>query len=173
MGGGHDAEIDLAPVQSADGAELAFLDEAEQLDLHFEREIADFVEEGSAAIGQLDQSLLVLDGAAESALDVAEQLAFHERADQRAAVDGDKLTARVGVVHGPRHHLFAGAALAQQQHRKPVARNLRNEPPQGADLRRLAHQTVSAARREPIHGTPRLHRLHRINSYNEGGGFLT
>jgi len=101
------------------------------------------------------------------------QLAFHERADQRAAVDGDKLTARVGVVHGPRHHLFAGAALTQQQHRKPVARNLRNEPPQGADLRRLAHQTVSAARREPIHGTPRPSRLHRINSYNEGGGFLT
>ena len=116
-------------MQSADGAELAFLDEAEQLDLHFEREIADFVEEGGAAVGQLDQSLLVLDGAAESTLDVAEQLAFHERAHQRAAVDGDELTARVGIVYGPRHHLFARAALAQQQHREPVARNLRNEPP--------------------------------------------
>jgi len=40
----------LRQCKSAHGAELAFLDEPEQLDLHFEREIADFVEEGGTAV---------------------------------------------------------------------------------------------------------------------------
>ena len=121
MGGGDDAQIDLAPLQCAHRAELALLEQAQQLHLHFQRQVADFVEEGGAAVGQLDQALFVLDGAAESALDVAEQLAFHQGADQRAAVDGHELAARVGVVDGARHHLLAGAGFAEQQHGKPVA----------------------------------------------------
>ena len=101
---------------------------AQQLDLHLQRQVADFVEESRAAVGQLHQPLLVLRGAAEGALHVAEKLAFHQRAHQRAAIDGHELAARVGVVDGARHHLLAGAAFAQQQHRQPVARRLLDQP---------------------------------------------
>ena len=56
----------------ADSLEGAFLQNAEQLGLHFEGDVADFVEEERAAVGQLEAADLVAVGARERALDVAE-----------------------------------------------------------------------------------------------------
>ena len=142
------------------------LHQAQQLDLHLERQVADLVEEGRAAVGQFDQAPFVLRGAAERALDVAEQFALHERADQRAAVDGDELAARIGVVDGARDHFLAGAALAQQQHRKAVARRLFDETADRSDLRGLAHQPVI-----PPRGSRKHVSYVGIKSYDEGGIF--
>ena len=41
------------------GAEFPLLEQAQQLDLHVERQIADLVEEGGAAVGQFDQPFFV------------------------------------------------------------------------------------------------------------------
>ena len=142
MGGGDDPKIHLAPLQRAHRAEFALLDKAQQLDLHFERQVADLIEKGRAAVGQLDETLLVSHGSAEGAFHVSEELAFHQRAHQRPAVYGDELAARVGLVYGARHHLLARSAFSQQQNRQTVARRLPDQPPDGADLGRLAHQAV-------------------------------
>ena len=58
VGRGHDANVDFDPLQRSEGPEFLFLKHAEQLDLEFEREFADFVEKGGAAIGEFDQPAL-------------------------------------------------------------------------------------------------------------------
>ena len=94
------------------------LQQAEQLDLHFERQVADLVEESGAAVGQLNEALLGVTGAGECTSGVAKQLAFHERTDQRTTVDGNKVAGRAGVVDGARDNLLAGAAFPEQQNRE-------------------------------------------------------
>ena len=57
-----------------------------QLGLRRQRHVADLVQKQSAAVGVLEQARLVLGGAGEGALHVAEQLAFKQRFDHRRAV---------------------------------------------------------------------------------------
>src|SRR5262249_37714832 len=106
-----DPQIHLAPLSRAYRAKFLLLQQAKQLDLQFQRQIADLVEERRAAIGQFDQSLLILRRAAERTLHVPEQFALHQRADQRAAVDRDEPAARIGLVDAARNHFLARAAL--------------------------------------------------------------
>ena len=63
----------------ADGQDLALLQDAQQLDLHGRRHVADLVEEERAAVGDLEQPLLVGQRAGEGALAMAEQLALEQR----------------------------------------------------------------------------------------------
>jgi hypothetical protein len=128
-------KIDALPLQRADSTELLFLDEAEQLDLHFERQIADLVKESSAAIGQFHQAFLVFRGAAERAFGVPKQLALHERAHQRSAIDGHEPPMWIRVVYRPRHDFLPRAALSQKQHRQTVASRLVDETPNRQNLR--------------------------------------
>ena len=94
------------------GAEFGFLDQAQQLHLHFERQVADFIEKGRTAIGQLHQTLFVLGGSAERSPDMAEEVALHQSAHQRPAVDGNELAHGIALVDRPGDHLLAGAAFA-------------------------------------------------------------
>ena len=100
MRSGDDPYIHLSPCCGSHGAHLPFLNQAEEFYLHIQRQIADFVEERRAFIGYLDKPLFRFGGICEGALDVPEQLALHEGAYQRAAIDGHKLAAGVSVVDG-------------------------------------------------------------------------
>ena len=104
---------------AADGLELLFLQDAEQLDLHVERQFADLVEEQRAAIGQLEAADAALERAGECALDVSEQLAFDQPGGDRAAVDFHErmLVTRAAAVDGARDQFLAGAGLAEDQDR--------------------------------------------------------
>jgi hypothetical protein len=62
----------------AHGAHALFLDYAQQLDLHGEGQVGDFVEEQRAALGRLEQAQLVATGAGEAALDMPEELALDQ-----------------------------------------------------------------------------------------------
>ncbi len=62
----------------ADAFVLAVLNEAEELGLNDEREVADFVEEEGAAFAHGDASGVVADGGGECAFDVAEEFGFEE-----------------------------------------------------------------------------------------------
>jgi hypothetical protein len=62
---------------------------AQQLYLHVGRHVADLVEEERAAMGVLEAAALLVDGAGERALFMAEQLGFEQIARDRAAIDGD------------------------------------------------------------------------------------
>ncbi len=74
----------------ADAADLALLEDPQQLDLHAGRDVADLVEQQRAAVGRLEQADPVLRSARERAARVAEELALEERLGDRAAVDGDE-----------------------------------------------------------------------------------
>ena len=62
----------------ADAANLARLQETQQLDLDVLVQLAQLVEEQRAAVGDLEQSLMIAVGAGERALAMAEQLALDE-----------------------------------------------------------------------------------------------
>ena len=70
--GRHQANVDLDPLQGTERADFLFLKHAEQLDLEFQGKLADFVEEGRAAIGEFDQPSFGVDRARECAPHVAE-----------------------------------------------------------------------------------------------------
>ena len=108
------AEVDLDRLLRTDRIDLAFLQRAQQLDLRFERQFADFVEEQRAAVGFLEFADASVDGARERALLVAEQDAFDQVFRDRAAVDGDERLAGAlaFALDGACDQFLADAALA-------------------------------------------------------------
>jgi hypothetical protein len=72
VGGGDDPKAHFSLGSAAHGADFPLLDQPQRLDLHFERQVADFVEKGSAAVRRFDQPLLVLERMGECALHMAE-----------------------------------------------------------------------------------------------------
>ena len=93
VGGGDDAHVDLARALAADAAELARLQDAQQLALHAGRHLADLVQEQRAAVGDLEQAARVALGAGEGAAHVAEQ----RRLEQRLGDGGAVLRRRTGA----------------------------------------------------------------------------
>ena len=93
-------------------------EEAQQLHLDVLVEFAEFVEEQGAAVGDLEEALVVAVGAGERPLLVAEQLALDEVLRQRPAVDRDER--HVGPlalrVERAGDDFLAGAGLAGDQH---------------------------------------------------------
>src|SRR6185295_3110930 len=73
VGRRDDAHVDLDGTLGADRVDLAFLQRAQELDLHVEPELADLVEEEGAAVGFLELAEMLVGGAGERALLVAEQ----------------------------------------------------------------------------------------------------
>ena len=74
----------------ADLAHPPLLDCAQQLDLHGKRQVGHLVEHQRAAVGCLKETVAVFGGAGEGALAIAEELGFHQRFRNGAAVDRDK-----------------------------------------------------------------------------------
>ncbi len=120
--GRDDADVDLDRLHAAEAHEVALLDDAQQLGLGLERHVADLVEEDRAAVREVEQPLLRVDGAREGALHVAEERRFEEVRGQVAGVDGDEGPLGSGRVRvdGAGHQLLARAALALNQDRRPA-----------------------------------------------------
>ena len=116
--GRNDAHVHLLGGRRADALEAPFLQDAQQLGLEIERQIADFVEKQRPAMGQLESALARGDRARERAARVAEELAFDQRRRQRRAVDDDQRVAAPRPVHvdRAREQLLARAGLSQEQH---------------------------------------------------------
>ena len=115
VGGAEDADVDPERLVLAHAADLAGLEEPQQLDLHALVELADLVEEERAAVGDLEEPLAVGIGAGEGPLAMAEELALDQVLGQGAAVDRDERAAGAIalVVEAARDQLLAGAGLAQ------------------------------------------------------------
>src|SRR5579883_889609 len=136
VGGGDDAYVDLDALVAADGADLFFLQDAQQLGLHLERQLPDLVEEQGPAIGRLKQPGARAEGAGEGALLVAEQFAFDQGGNEGAAVDGDEGAAgeRSAEVDGAGDQFLAGAAFAGNEHRGASVFEARNHAQHVLDL---------------------------------------
>ena len=95
------------------------LKHSQQLRLRFQIGLADFVQKQRAAVGQLECALAVTIGSSEGSFDMAEEFRFQEGLRQRGAVDRHEgsVSTRAGLVDRVGEHLFARAALAEQQDR--------------------------------------------------------
>ncbi len=92
MRGGDDAHIALELQRTAHPLEHPLLQHAQQLDLHRQAHVADFIEEQRAAFGQLEPALARGHRTGERALLVTEQFALEQISGNGAAVHGDEGT---------------------------------------------------------------------------------
>jgi len=90
VGGADEADVDLARFIGADADDLAVFEDAEELGLHGEWHVAEFVEEERAAVGVFEDALSFAIGAGEGAFGVAEEFAFEEAFALSGAVEGDE-----------------------------------------------------------------------------------
>ena len=118
VGGGDDAHVDGDRLRAADARERALLEDAQQLGLRARVHLADLVEEDRAAVGALEVAELARVRVGEGAALVAEQLALEQVLGDGGAVDRHQRAAgaRAVVVDRLGDDLFAGAALAGEQH---------------------------------------------------------
>jgi hypothetical protein len=128
VGGGDDAHVGGNRLRRSDPHEGAGFQDAQQLDLQRQRHLGDLVEQDGAAVGALEEALVLPVGAGEAALFVAEQLAFDQLRRDGTAVDREERCALAlgQVVDRARRELLAGAALADQQHRGRCRRDPRD-----------------------------------------------
>ena len=126
VGGGDDPHVHPQGLAAAEPLQLAFLQHPQQLGLKLRRNIADLVQEQSAAVGLLEAALALVDRAGERPLLVPEQLRFQQVVRQRRAVQLEQRPAgaRRVVVDGAGDQLLAGAGFAPHQHRGVPLRHL-------------------------------------------------
>src|SRR6185312_16998487 len=91
-----------------------------KLGLHFQRQLADFVEKNGSSIGALEQSLFALGCARERAFLVSEQFAFYQGRNERATIDRNKrlLCVLPAKVNGSSHEFLSGTAFAGNEDRR-------------------------------------------------------
>ena len=113
-----DVHRDFAVV--AHPRDMLFLQHAQKLDLHIEREFADFVEKNRTAVGFFKKALLIFDGARKRTLRMPEHERFHQVLRNGSAVHGDErfFGTRAMLVDVARHHFLARARLATDDHRE-------------------------------------------------------
>src|SRR5262249_2185887 len=87
---GDQAHIDLQRLGAPQALELLLLENAQELGLQFERDVADLIQKQRAVVGELEAADLLRDRAGERAALVAEQLAFQKPERNRGAVHLDE-----------------------------------------------------------------------------------
>ena len=119
VGGADHAHFHFLVFLGADAAELAVLQQLQQLGLQAQVELGDFVEKEGAAMGHFHAPRLRSVGAGEGAFFVSEEFAFQQRAGDRRTIDFDERTAppRRKPVDHTGDDVFAGAAFALNQNR--------------------------------------------------------
>jgi hypothetical protein len=96
VGGRHHARVGVDRALPADRAHLAVLKDAQQLDLHRRRRLADLVEKDGSTVRLFEHALAIGNRAGEGSAHVTKQLRLQQGFGERPAVDGDKTAARNG-----------------------------------------------------------------------------
>ena len=114
----NDPNVRLNGPVAADSFKFLFLKDAQERDLHFRRQFADFIEENRSAIRCFKPSDPLLQRSGERPLFVAEQLARDEFRRQRRTIHFDQSTpgSRRPPVDGVRDKLLSSARLSGDQH---------------------------------------------------------
>ena len=112
--------IHLVLAVRADPLQLAALQHPQQLGLYAEWQLADFIEEQRAAVGQLELAAPLAVCPGERAAHMAEQFAFHQGFRQCGAVDADQRLAgaRRAALDGQCHQFLAYPGFPADQHRQ-------------------------------------------------------
>src|ERR1051326_3296562 len=114
VGGGDATKIYLYLLIPADADDFVFLQDAHQIGLSFETDVADLVEEDGAAFGDFELSFLAILSPGKCAFFVAEELAFEQSFGQCAAMDDyERMEAPwTGFVDGAGDEFLASSAFA-------------------------------------------------------------
>src|SRR5438552_2009179 len=88
--GGDQSDVDSDVADVADPPDLSLLNRAQQLYLQGRRDLGDLVEKECSAGGGGEEAFAGRDGTCEGPSHVAEELRFHQRFGNRAAVDRDE-----------------------------------------------------------------------------------
>lgn len=115
--GGDDADFGFESLLASEAFEALFLDDAEEFGLEGGIEIADFVEEESAAACAFEDAMAAGDGAGEGATFVAEEFAFDQGGGKSGAVDGEEGLAGAAAVDVDTagDDLLADATFAEEE----------------------------------------------------------
>ena len=136
---------------------LPLLEDAQQLDLDLERQVANLVEENRRLVGQLEASDLPRQGAGERPLLATEQLALEERGGNRRAVHAHHrpFAPPAQLVNFGGEQLLTGPGFAEQQHGGIGGRHLPDLLHDLADGGALSDDGVAA---QPLPGLgPEVH----------------
>ena len=144
--GRNDAGIHLDLLPAADPFDHPLLQEAKQLHLEGQRQLADLVQKEGAPIGHFEAPLALDVRPGEGALLMAEKLALQEVFGNGAAVDHDERIRLTDAepVHGAGHELLAGAAFPHDQDGGVRGRHL---PDDGEDLLHLSRRSPASPQR--------------------------
>lgn len=123
MGGADEPEIHCDRGFAAQALQPMFLQHTQQLGLHRQRHVADFVQEQGAALRLLEVAAPGLGRAGEGALFVAEQFGLDQALRNRRAIDRDegRLAAGGMLMEHARHMLLADPGLAGDEQGVGVA----------------------------------------------------
>ena len=86
VGGDDDADVHVDGLRAANSFEAAFLEDPEKLGLAGQRELANFVKEESATLGEFDFANFAVAGSGEGAAFVTEEFVFNEAFGNGGAV---------------------------------------------------------------------------------------
>ena len=140
-------DVDAPRRVLAHSLELPFLQHPEELSLEFDRDLPDFVEEERAAVGGLEPSRAVAQGAGECALGMAEELAFEQFARDRCTVHANQrsMAPRTQVVQRACHELLACARFTFDEHRGGRGRDNRHLVEHRAESGAVADEAMRRA----------------------------
>ena len=135
VGRDHQAKIGLDRGGATHWFVGPLLQQAQQLDLHGQRQLADLVEKKRAFLGRGHPAAARSPGASEGAAHVTEQLALDERLGDGAAVDRDEGAVGAGTVrvNQAREDLLARPGLAGEQHGSIAGGDARASRANGGD----------------------------------------
>src|SRR5206468_5754643 len=90
--GSNDPHVDLDPLITAHRPYFLFLQDAQELRLQLQGQLAHFIEKDRSAVCRLKQSLLGLQCSGKRPFFVAKELALDKSGNQRSAIDRHKRT---------------------------------------------------------------------------------
>ena len=134
---GDDAHVGGARRARAQDLVRAVLEDAQQLDLRCEVELADLVEDDRSAVGHLEAAAAIGARVGERPAHVAEHLAFEQGGGDAAQVhlDERRMASRAVRVHGFGDQLLPRPALAGDQNRRVGRRDARDQREHAEKLR--------------------------------------
>ena len=118
VGGGDESYVGAYLLGSTDSIERLIVEHPQEMALHGERHVANFVKEQGSTFGHFDLTGLPFDGSCERAFFMTKELVLQQILGECRTIDGDKRLGRTRTpsMNGAGHHFFAGSGLAEQQH---------------------------------------------------------
>ena len=128
IGRGQHPHIHLDAARAPHRFDFPFLKHAEEVDLHREGNIADFIQEQGAAIRRGKQPFLVLDRSGKGPLDMPEKLTLQQVLGKDTAIHRDERPLPgAAFVNGAGDQLLARAAFPENQHGGLTVRDLADQ----------------------------------------------